>query len=45
MTPEQLTWLLCSVSVIPENILSVKELNQSIEIKLLTSGFLEIFVP
>jgi len=42
MTPEQWTWLLCSVSVIPRNKLSLHELNL-IGIKLLTSGFLEIF--
>ena len=42
MTPGQWTWLLCSVSVIPENKLSLEELNQLIGIKLLTSGFLEM---
>jgi len=44
MTPEQWTWLLCSVSVIPANKLPVQELNQLIVIKLLISAFLEMFV-
>jgi len=43
MKPEELTWLLCSVSVIPENKLSLQELHQLIGIKLLTSRFLENF--
>jgi len=43
MIPEQWTWLLCSVSVTPVNELPLHELNQLIEIKLLTSTFLEIF--
>jgi len=43
ITPEQWTRLLCSVSVIPANKLSLQELNQFIGIKLLTSGYLEIF--
>jgi len=42
-TPEQWTWLLCSVSVIPANKPSLQELNQLIGIKLLTSNFLENF--
>ena len=37
------TWLLCSVSVLPANKLSLQELNQLIEIELLTSCFLEYF--
>jgi len=32
-------WFLYSVSVIPENKLSLQELNQLIKVKLLTSGF------
>jgi len=40
MTPEQQTWLLCSVSVVPENELSLHELNQLVGIKLPTPGFL-----
>ena len=43
MIPEQWTWLLCSVNVIPEKKLSLQELTQLIRIKLLTSGFLEMF--
>jgi len=43
MISEQWTWLLCTVSVIPVNKLPLQELNQLIGIKLLTSGFLEIF--
>ena len=39
MTPEQWTWLLCSVSVILTNKLSLQELNQLIEIKLLSADF------
>ena len=42
MTTEQWTWLLCNVSVIPANILSLQELNEIIGIKLLTLRFLEI---
>jgi len=45
MTPKQLTWLMCSVSVTPANELSLQELNQLIGIKLLTSGLLENFGP
>jgi len=42
--PEQGTWLLCSVSVIMANKLSLQELCQiTIGIMLLTSGFIEIF--
>jgi len=37
------TWLLCGVSVLPENKLPLQELNQLIEIELLTSCFLENF--
>jgi len=40
MTPEQRTWLKCSVSVIPGNKLSLQELSQLIGIELLTSSFL-----
>jgi len=36
-------WLLCSISVIPENKLSLQELNLLIGIKLLTLSFLETF--
>jgi len=43
MTPEQSTWPLCNVSVIPENKLALHELNLLIGIKLLTSGFPENF--
>jgi len=43
MKPEQLTLLLCSVSVITTSKLSLQELSQIIKIKLLTSSFLEIF--
>jgi len=43
MTADQLTWLLCSVDVIPANKLSLQGLNKLIGIKLLTSGFPEIF--
>ena len=45
MTLEQWTWLLCSVSVILANKLSLQELHQLIGIKLLTFAFLEIFSP
>jgi len=41
MTPEQRTWLLCSV--IPANKLSLQQVNELIGIKLLTSSFMEIF--
>jgi len=44
MTTKQLNWLLCSVSVIPPNKLSLRELNQLIRIKLLISDFPEILV-
>jgi len=39
MTPEQWTWLLCSVSVMLENKLTLQELNQLIGIKLLDFRF------
>jgi len=42
-TPEQWTWLLRSVSVIPANKLSLQEINQLIGIELLTSNFIESF--
>ena len=41
MTPEQGTWLLRSVSVIPENTGELQKFNQSIGIELLTSCFPE----
>ena len=41
MTPEQWTCLLCSVSVIAVNKLSLQEINQLIRIELLKLGFLE----
>jgi len=44
MTSEQRTWLLCSVSVITANKLSLQELSECVGIKVLISGFLEIFV-
>jgi len=34
-------WLLCSVSVIPENTVALQKFNQLIRIELLTSCFLE----
>jgi len=40
MTPQQRTWLLCSVSVISENKTVIARIKS---IKLLTSGFLETF--
>jgi len=40
MTPQQWTRLLCSVSVIPENKTVIERIKL---IKLLTSGFLQIF--
>jgi len=43
MTPEDWIWLLCSASIIPANKLSLQKLYQLVGIKLLTSGFLEIF--
>jgi len=43
MTPEQRTWLLCSVSVIPVNTRSLQELNQLIGTELLTPNFPENF--
>jgi len=43
MTSEQWTWLLCSVSVVPANKLSLHEINQLIGIELLTSSFIENF--
>jgi len=45
MTPEQWTWLLCSVSAILANKLSLQEFHQLIGIKLLTFAFLQIFSP
>jgi len=41
MTPEQRSWLLCSVSVIPANKPSLEEINKLIGIELLISSFLE----
>jgi len=41
MTPEQWTWLLRSVSVVPANKLPLQEMNELIGIELLTSSFLE----
>jgi len=43
MTPEQRRWLLCSVSVIPANKLSLQARNQLILALLLTSVCLQIF--
>ena len=43
MLPTQWTWLLCSVSVISANKLSLQELTQLIRIKLLISRFPETF--
>jgi len=43
MTPEQWTWLLRSVSVTPATKLLLQEINQLIEIELLTSNFLKRF--
>ena len=43
MTPEQWTWLLCCVNVIPANELSLQELHQLTGIKLLTFGFLKMY--
>jgi len=43
MTPKQWTWLLCRVSVVPENKLLLQEINKLIGIELLTSNFLESF--
>jgi len=40
MMPEQWTWLLCSVSVIAPNRLSLQKVSQMIGINLLTSEFL-----
>jgi len=42
MTPEQGTWLLCRLSVVPANKL-LQEINQLIEIELQTSNFSESF--
>jgi len=42
MTPKQWTWFLRSLSVVPENILLLQEINQLIGIDL-TSNFLESF--
>ena len=41
MTPEQWTWLLCSVSVIPENTVALQKFYQLIGIELLISCFLK----
>jgi len=41
MIPEQWTWLLRSVSVVPATKLLLQEINQLIGIELLTSNFLE----
>ena len=43
MLLEQTTWLMCSVSVITANKLSLQELTQPIRIKLLISRFYKIF--
>jgi len=43
MLPKQWTWLLCSVSVISANKLSLQELTELIRIKLLILRFPEIF--
>jgi len=43
MTPEQWTWFLCNVRVIPTNKLLLQEMNQLIRIEQLTSSFLEKF--
>jgi len=43
MTPEEWTWLLCSVNAISESKPLLQELNQLIGIKLLTSDFLQVF--
>jgi len=45
MTPRQWTWLLCSMSVIAGNKLSLQKLSEVIGIELLTSCFLENFGP
>jgi len=44
MTPQQWTWLLRSVSVVPVSKLLFQEINQLIGIELLTSNFLERFI-
>jgi len=43
VTPEQWSWILCRVSVVPANKLLSQEINQLIGIELLTSYFLESF--
>jgi len=43
MIPEQWTWVLCRVSVVPADELLLQEINQLIGIELLTSNFLESF--
>ena len=43
ITPEQWSWILCSVSAIPVNKVLLQESNQLIEIKMLTSDFLKFF--
>jgi len=43
ITPEQWTWLLYTVAVKPANNLSLQEMNQLIEIEMLTSDFLQNF--
>jgi len=40
-TPEQWTWLLCSVSVMPETTVVMQNINELIRTELLTSCFLE----
>jgi len=43
ITPEQWSWLLCSVSAIPVNKVLLQELNWLIGIEMLTSDFLTFF--
>jgi len=43
ITPEQWSWLLCSVSAIPVKNMLLQELNLLIGIKMLTSDFIDIF--
>ena len=42
ITPEQWSWILCSVSATPVNKVLLQKLNQVIGIKMLTSNFLDI---
>jgi len=46
MTPEQWTWLVCSVNVIPENKLLLQEINEliAIGVKLLALDVFNILV-